>query len=257
MEGILFGSQEIDLTFDLSDNSISSDEDLLPIDCYKTDPKPNASETTSAENCSKSDNSFIKRLNKISNNWKESEDKSDLKTNQISYYSECPLCKSLGPKSIHHIKHCANKRSVDPKQVIQLLNKCQKSDQNSINCQKSKSNPKQNKRINKLTDNYVISFGPQKRLQISINPKLISDKNSKFNPNKYQLSSLDPTERLRLFMSKINDQIVGNLIEKMDQTSDESLISINYLPNIWRLSSLDSDSDQYFVEGFEKYDSKS
>ena len=36
--------------------------------------------------------------------------------------------------------------------------------------------------------------------------------------------------------------------------SDNLLNSFCILPNIWKLSLLDSDSNQYLIEGFEKYD---
>ena len=259
MEKILFSSEVIDLSFNFSDHSISSDEELLPINCYKTNEKPINSEINCEPNGSKydqkCDSNAITSMNSghlLKKKEREKDTNSDVcdKSNKIGYYKECPLCKSFGPKSINHIKQCANKRSIDPKQVLQLLTNCQKADQKSINCPKSKPNAKQNKRSNKLMDNYVITFGVEKRLEISINPKLISDKNTKIKENKFELSSLDPKERQRRLMVKINEQIS----EDFSKTNDKNNISINSLPTIWRLSLLDSNPDHYFVNGFEKYD---
>ena len=253
MEKSLFSSEDIDLTFNFSDHSISSDEDLLPINSHKTDHKSIDPNTDCLQNCSKDFRNSDSNPN-FGHQFKQKSEEIDEKlSNEISYYKECPLCQCLGPKSIHHIKHCAHKQSVDPKQVLQFLNKCQKSGQKWINYAKSKANPKQMKRNNKLMDNYVITFGDKKRLEISINPKLINNKNSKIKENKYELSSLDPIERQRILMLKINKQIMDNKSE----TTDQQIISPNILPTIWSLSLLDSNSDQYFVEGFEKYDTKS
>ena len=256
MEETLFLSEEIDLTFNLSDHSISSDEDLIPINSYtKTEENPINSDLNCLQNCSQYLSEDLGHKSKQNNERIETELflNNKEKTNEISYYKECPLCKSLGPKSINHIKQCANKRSVDPKQVLQLLNKCQKSDTKSIFCNKNKVNPKQTKRSNKLNDNYIITFGNEKRLQISINPKLISDKNSKLNQIKHELSSLDPLERQKRLMNKINEQIINSLSEKCDK----QMIVIQSLPPIWSFSLLDSNSDKYLVEGFEKYETNS
>ena len=91
-----------------------------------------------------------------------------------------PLCKALGPKSINHIKQCANKKSIDPKRLVLLLSKCKKSDQ-PVECSKVRPNAKCTKR-NKVMDNYVISFGAQKQMKIAIDPKMVSNKSAKHLP---------------------------------------------------------------------------
>lgn len=264
MEQILFSSQELDISFQLSDHSLSSDEDLIPVGFNK--PKTCTTDVEIPRNLSKTDSS-VDELSQRSKYFvssqsaqKSGDDDRDCRTEttgRTTYYKECPLCKALGPKSINHVKQCANKRAIDPKHLVQLLAKCPKSDQ-SVNCSKNKFNSRHIKR-HKVMDNYVISFGAQKQMKIAIDPKMVSIKSVKHSQSKYQLMALDPIERHRLLMSKINDQMLCTRNPRTDCTdvsepSDNLLNSFCILPDIWRLSLLDSESDHYFVEGFEKYD---
>ena len=273
MEEILFGSenQEIDVNFSFSDHSLSSDEDLLPIDCYKSidktiDKTIDSNKTIDLKNdknvVQNSDNNkiveniskyFMKINAKSDSNLKTNEANNEniknesivdnKRTNCSNYYKECPLCKSLGPKSINHIKLCANKRSIDPKQVIHLLSKCQKSDYQTI-----ETNKKSFKKSNKLINNYIISFDDKKHLKLSINQKFINNKNYE---KLYELSALDPKEKQKLLELKINQIICYKDFENSIEKKNNCFERI--LPNIWKLCSIDSNSNEYFVEGFENY----
>jgi hypothetical protein len=248
MEEILFGSQrhlkDVELSFTFSDHSLSSDDDLLPIAVYNRQRRVN--QTTHEETTDESIGANTCRSPQKQMTPEKSVDCNDRTTEKrLQYYSSCPVCHCFGPKSINHIKMCANKRSIDPKRVIQLLSKCPKIEHSVDSHRSRRYQSKTNKKSNKLSDNYVINFEAGKPLKLSMNRNLVSDK------SKYELSSIDPTQRQTLLMSKINDRIINN--NDMTANTCKPLLSENVLPKSWTLSLLDSQSDEYFVDGFHKY----
>jgi len=164
----------------------------------------------------------------------------------VTYYSECPVCDSLGPKSINHIKQCANKRSIDPKRLLQMLKGCKKS---ILNHKSKNSNPKPLKKSNKNFNNYVITFEQHKPLKLSVNPLSVSH-NKSVKPVNYELSLLDIRERQILLESKISDEILCNVATNFASQQDIDKV---LLPNLWQVSLLQSESSHYIVQDFDKY----
>lgn len=271
MDEILCPSTQTETNLIISDES---DDELLPINYYINKTIKSNEDKCLSVNDNSIVNSFTTIKQKDDSNPTLSEcpedisitneEKSLLKSQSISidynkstkrttYYSECPVCDSLGPKSLNHIKQCANKRSINPKKIINLLKGIKKSNI-STDIQKRKtikSNPKETKKSNKkLINNYVIDFEAQKPLKLSINPHLVCDKKSLNNPKNYELTLLDIKERQILLETKISDEIISNVVNNF--ATQENIDKV--LPNSWKLSSLQSQLNDYILEDFKKYD---
>jgi hypothetical protein len=222
----------------VNDNSIVNSFTTIKL---KNDSNPRLSECPEDISITNEEKSLLKSQS-ISIDYNKS-------TKRTTYYSECPVCDSFGPKSLNHIKQCANKRSIDPKKIINLLKGIKKSNV-STDIQKPKTLKPTKKSNKKLINNYVIDFEAQKPLKLSVNPHLVCNKKSLNNPKNYELTLLDIKERQILLETKISDQIISNVVNNF--AIQENIDKV--LPNLWILSSLQSQINDYILEDFKKYD---
>lgn len=211
---------------DLADTSLFDDDDLFAIPVFKAkqpEQGAQAKKTDVLQYVRQVECEAIEECNLIINAVvEESFEKSKCNYERYTVYFHCPICLTPGSKdgfTIQHIKACAGKNFLAARDVISLLKHCPKTQNLKINKQSSRSKPGTSK------------VKAKKRNQT------------------YELLIFDDQYRAQIVMKR-SSKLVANGAHCPKQSAN----SDTFLPSLWKLSHLASEScDEYVLSDFRKY----
>lgn len=182
--------------------------------------------------------------------------------------NNCPLCntKIVRKKNFtKHVKTCASKRRVNPKEVLELIEVCKRSKAEAQTFGFEIPDEKEKKRKTKKGGEVkkkkqkAEAKSPEFSENLSQKPEegknhVLKRKKKEANPEDFELGFRSDLEKQVLLEGKVIEELLADQIVKnyVLSTTDKLI-----LPTSWRLAALEEMSNRYSAKGFEPYSKES